>query len=251
MSNLQQCKVERAERDFTILSNTIARDKELSLKAKGLLLVVFSLNERSWDFSINGLCKIVKEGKSAVYNAIDELKEHGYCSCYQQRGIDGQLGQVEYTFYEHPNDQVSENKPLSDYQQADNPQADNQTQLNTEINKTTNNKNISTSKFDFRAALLSLGVKPEVADTWIAVRKKKSANNSELAFNSTKRQIDIAYERFGASPNTCIRVSAENSWMGFKAEWLVGIDLSFYDEEERKNKQIQFPIYDDNGEWQG
>lgn len=107
-------------------------------------------------------------------------------------------------------------------------------------------------KFDFRAAMISLGVKPNVVDTWITIRKRKSANNSEIAFNSTKRQIDLAYDRYGVSPNTCIQISAENSWMGFKAEWLNGMDLSFYAEQERvDDKPKQLPLFDDSGEWQG
>ena len=106
-------------------------------------------------------------------------------------------------------------------------------------------------KFDFRAAMISLGVKPNVVDTWITIRKRKSANNSEIAFNSTKRQIDLAYDRYGVSPNTCIQISAENSWMGFKAKWLNGMDLSFYAEQERvDDKPKQLPLFDDSGEWQ-
>ena len=62
---------------FTVVTNTILRDKTLSMSAKGLLSTMLSLPPE-WDYSFNGLVKICKEGKCAVRNTINELKEAGY-----------------------------------------------------------------------------------------------------------------------------------------------------------------------------
>ena len=51
-------------KDYTIMSNHHLRDKNLSLKAKGLLSFMLSLPE-NWDYSINGLVAVSKEGKKA------------------------------------------------------------------------------------------------------------------------------------------------------------------------------------------
>lgn len=59
------------------MSNHHLRDKNLSLKAKGLLSVMFSLPD-SWNYSIPGLCSILKENETAVRSTIKELKETGY-----------------------------------------------------------------------------------------------------------------------------------------------------------------------------
>lgn len=62
---------------YTLMSNHHLRDKNLSLKAKGLLSVMFSLPD-SWNYSIPGLCAILKENETAVKSTIKELKATGY-----------------------------------------------------------------------------------------------------------------------------------------------------------------------------
>lgn len=72
------------------------------------------------------------------------------------------------------------------------------------------------SGFDFRKALLEIGVTAKVADDWLAVRKTKRATNTESAFRSIAAQI----EKAGRPADDCIRIAAENSWSGFRASWL-------------------------------
>lgn len=71
------------------------------------------------------------------------------------------------------------------------------------------------NKFSFKQALLDLGVEQQIVDDWLLVRKGKKATNTETAFNSIKKQIELS----NADANDCIRVSVERSWSGFKAEW--------------------------------
>ena len=115
--------------NYTTISNVFLRDKELSLKAKGLLATILSLPE-NWDFSIKGICATIKEGTTAVYSAIDELKEHGYCKVVTNRNEKGMIVGNDYTFYEDPS--------------VENLNVGNQTQINTNISlpntKDTNNK---------------------------------------------------------------------------------------------------------------
>lgn len=111
----------KKNKDYTVISNVFLRDINLSLKAKGFLAVIMSLSD-DWDFSINGICSIVKEGKSAVYSIIDELKEFGYCSVTQCRDDKGKMAGNDYTFYEQPH---------TEEPHTENPHADNQPQLNT------------------------------------------------------------------------------------------------------------------------
>lgn len=59
------------------MSNTHLRDKNLSLKAKGLLSVMLSLPD-NWDYSIAGLVAICKENETAVKSALSELKDNNY-----------------------------------------------------------------------------------------------------------------------------------------------------------------------------
>ena len=59
---------------FTVVTNNILRNKELSMSEKGLLCTIFSLPPE-WDYSFNGLVAICKEGKAAVRNSINEALE--------------------------------------------------------------------------------------------------------------------------------------------------------------------------------
>lgn len=71
-------------------------------------------------------------------------------------------------------------------------------------------------RFDFKSALISIGVSPQVAEDWMAVRKAKQAANTETAFKSIAKEIQLS----GRSADECITLAVENSWRGFKAEWL-------------------------------
>ena len=48
------------------------------------------------------------------------------------------------------------------------------------------------------------------------MRKTKRATNTRIAFDRIKAEIDKA----GRPADECIRFSVENSYSGFKAEWL-------------------------------
>lgn len=71
-------------------------------------------------------------------------------------------------------------------------------------------------KYDFKKALLDIGVSEQVAKDWMEVRKAKGAANTETAFHSIQKEI----LKSGRPADECIRVAVENSWRGFKAEWL-------------------------------
>ena len=74
-------------------------------------------------------------------------------------------------------------------------------------------------RFDFRKALLELGVSQEVADAWMQVRKATKAVNTEIAFNAIANEIAKA-AAIGKTPDDCIRYAVEKSWRGFKADWM-------------------------------
>lgn len=87
---------------------------------------------------------------------------------------------------------------------------------NKDISKSNRKENNNISRFDFRSALLGLGVSEETADTWMEVRRRAKAVNSELAFKDLCSEI----AKTGQSAEECIRLAAVNSWRGFKAEYI-------------------------------
>lgn len=120
-------KVSRVkDANFTVISNVFLRDKNLTIKSKGFLAVIMGLPS-DWEFSINGICSILYEGKSAIYGIIDELKEKGYCTVTTCRDEKGRITGNDYTFFQEP--QMEEQETESPY--SENPYMDNQPQLNT------------------------------------------------------------------------------------------------------------------------
>lgn len=89
--------------NYTVMSNHHLRDKNLSLKAIGLLSKMLSLPE-NWDYSIGGLVSICKEGRPAVESALKELKEHGYLVVTKVYPDKTKTGKIEYIYdvYEIP-----------------------------------------------------------------------------------------------------------------------------------------------------
>ena len=88
-------------RDYTVMSNHHLRNTELSLKAKGLLSLMLSLPD-NWDYTTKGLARICKDGVDSICAAVRELEEHGYVIRERVRGVNGQLGSIEYTILEQP-----------------------------------------------------------------------------------------------------------------------------------------------------
>ena len=107
-------------RNFTTMSNYHLRDKNLSLKAKGLLSMCLSLTD-DWDYSINGLVAISLEGRTAIMNTVQELEKAGYILRKQTRGPDGKMGKAEYTIREAPAQPHAEDAPQSDKPWSENP----------------------------------------------------------------------------------------------------------------------------------
>ncbi len=88
-------------RDFTVMGNIHLRDKNLSLKAVGLLSKMLSFND-SWQFSTRGLAAICKEGPDAILSTLKELEDNGYIVRHRARDDKGRLVTTEFDIYESP-----------------------------------------------------------------------------------------------------------------------------------------------------
>lgn len=93
--------------NFTVMSNYHLRDKDLTLKAKGLLSVILSLPD-DWKYSMAGLAAICKEGVTAVKSALDELCEAGYVVMTKLYPGQTESGRIEYVYDIHEKPQVKQ-----------------------------------------------------------------------------------------------------------------------------------------------
>lgn len=88
-------------KDYTIMANHHLKNRDLSLKAKGLLSVMLSLPE-DWHFTVHGLASICKEGRDSISGAVRELEEAGYIVRHRLRDKEGHINGLEYIIYETP-----------------------------------------------------------------------------------------------------------------------------------------------------
>lgn len=122
------------QNNFSIVSNAIIRDTNLSLKARGLFILMLSLPDR-WEFSVRGLSKIAGEGLGAIRSGLHELEEQGYLLRQRKRNAEGKLGDMEYTLYEEPQKPKQE-MPIEELSAVAEPMQENPTQAkSTQINK--------------------------------------------------------------------------------------------------------------------
>ncbi len=126
-------------RDYTVMANHHLRNTELSLKAKGLLSLMLSLPEE-WDYTTKGLSRICKDGVDSICAGVRELEDHGYVVRERIRNPNGQLGAIEYTILEQPQEPKREKperenpvqaNPVLDDPVLGKPEQENPAQLNT------------------------------------------------------------------------------------------------------------------------
>ena len=121
-------------KNYTIMSNYHLKEKEMSLKAKGLLSLMLSL-PNNWDYTIEGLVTICKENETAIKSTLKELKDFGYLEILKVQNQKGQF-EYEYNIYEKPQSKKPEVENLG----VENPSVENQGQLNTNKQNTKNKK---------------------------------------------------------------------------------------------------------------
>lgn len=87
-------------REFVVMHNKFLREKEMSLKAKGLLALCLALPD-NWEYSINGLCAICKESQTSIRSALKELETFSYLKRERRKDDKGQFV-YEYIIFETP-----------------------------------------------------------------------------------------------------------------------------------------------------
>lgn len=138
---------------YTVMSNHHLRNKELTLKAKGLLSQMLSLPD-DWDYTLKGLAFINREQIDAIREAVKELETAGYIVRARERDEKGRLRGADYVIYETPQpasdlptlenpilDNPTQDNPALENPTLENPTLENRTQLNTKEIKNTDTLN--------------------------------------------------------------------------------------------------------------
>jgi hypothetical protein len=206
-------------KNYTVMSNFHLRDKNLSNKAVGLMCKMLSLPE-DWDYTINGLSAICKDGRDGIASQIKELERAGYLRREQSRAC-GKFGDIEYILTEKPftgnpqGNDVSKRgdgtfdaeKPFTEKPFTGKPITGNPTQLNTkESSKEKNNKSNTKCSPEFNEAL----------NAFAEHRKKLKKPMTDYA----KKLLLSKLKKLGRTEEEQIAIlnqSIENGWQGIFA----------------------------------
>lgn len=91
---------------YTAIPNAVLRDKNLSLKARGLLCFCLSLSD-NWKYSIQGLATAAGAGIDAIKSGLKELEKAGYLVRKKYRDESGRMA-CDYEIYDSPVAQIAD-----------------------------------------------------------------------------------------------------------------------------------------------
>ena len=199
----------KKDNNFTTINNEFIFNKNLSLKAKGLLCHILAL-PNDWTLYVEEVGKWHKDGKDAIYSAFKELSTNGYMKREQIRQ-NGKFKGYDYIVFEKPNmDNPETDKPETDKPNTENPQLLNTNNTKDLIKLNTNNSKTEGFKYPFELNV-------EAWESWKEFRKKeyrksykdlgeKAAIKKLLKLSTSKEEQALILEQ-----------SMENGWIGIFA----------------------------------
>ena len=199
----------KKDNNFTTINNEFIFNKNLSLKAKGLLCHILAL-PNDWTLYVEEVGNWHKDGKNAIYSAFKELTANGYMKREKIRQ-NGKFKGYDYIVFEKPNME----KPETEKPETEKPNTENPQLLNTDITKDLIKLNTNNSKTEGIKYPFELNV--EAWESWKEFRKKeyrksykdlgeKAAIKKLLKLSTSKEEQALILEQ-----------SMENGWIGIFA----------------------------------
>ena len=121
-------KIEK-KNNYIVVPNSILRDKRISIKARGLLVIILSLPPK-WKLTVSGLVTVTGAGETAVRAGLRELEKYGYVQCTRARDSKGRIGCMDYIIREVP---LNEENPKVENPKVEKPELENLGVVSTDI----------------------------------------------------------------------------------------------------------------------
>ena len=201
---MKRIRVEKSK-NFTTINNEFIFNKNLSLKAKGLLCHLLALPD-NWKLYVEELEKWHKDGKKAIYSAFKELTDNNYMKREQTR-INGRISSWDYVIYEIPYIKKVDVQNV----QEENVYVQNELLLNT--NNTKNLIKLNTKKKDY-----PLNLNIDAWELWKEFRRKEFRTSYKtLGENAAIKKLLRLSDGNKDVQAEIIQQSMENSWKGLFA----------------------------------
>lgn len=205
-------------KDYTVMANYHFRDKNLSLKAKGLLSMMLSLPD-GWGYSVEGLAKLSADGRESIMATLKELEKFHYLKRSQARDNSGKLGEAIYDIFEQPwSGFPTTAKPMSGKPSSEKTTLLNTNRLNTKVLNT--NKKVSKAQSkpveNFDSIIQKSAESTELRDAIIEFVKFRKLIKKPMT-NKALELIIAKLNKLGASDRERVAIlnqSIERGWAG-------------------------------------
>lgn len=241
--------------NYTCMANYHLRDKELSLKAKGLLSVILSLPD-DWKYSMAGLVAICKEGESAVKAAFKELEKAGYVTVAKLYPNQTDTGRIEYVYTIRERPQQDDCKQDIENLGVESQGIENRGQLNTDRQSTKKSSTKESKKERKKEPASPLPSYDELIEAYtrndelrdalrefVRMRAFIKAPMTNRAFTNMLSKLN----KLGKTDQQKIDVlnqSIENNWKGiFKIHEDEGVPVSKRERRRREELERHFSEY--------
>jgi DNA-binding transcriptional regulator YhcF (GntR family) len=196
------------------------------------LHMLMMANHRETKRQINGRVLVVQPGQLitsrkslAEKTGVNESKVERVLKMLQSEQLIEQHGTAKfrvisitnwakYQVDEQVDEQLVNNRRTAGEQQTNTPE-----EVSSDTKNENNGKKTATQgkpRVNWLNRLIDLGVDENHAKDWLAVRKAKKATMTETALDGVTREASLA----GITLGEAVKISAENSWQGFKASWM-------------------------------
>ena len=221
-------------KNYTVMSNTHLRDKNLSLKAKGLLSVMLSLPD-NWNYSIAGLVAICKENDTAIKSALNELKENGYLIVNKLKPSKATKGKIgyEYLIFETP-DKEKQKKLMKQSQEGGFLGVEN---LVVEIQGVENHGQLNTNIYNTNKLSKEYKREKDILDIGLSSDSLPSSSNQKIK-EPTQEEMDNQVENAIGKIHPCTRYLISQGLIKESDAYIPNYNYIFYEALEKYDFEL-------------
>ena len=221
-------------KNYTVMSNTHLKDKNLSLKAKGLLSVMLSLPD-NWNYSIAGLVSICKENETAIKSALNELKINGYLIVNKLKPSKATKGKIgyEYLIFETP-DREKQKKLMKQSQEGVFLGIEN---LGVEIQGVENHGQLNTNIYNTNKLNKEYKREKDIVDIRLSPNSLPSSSNKKIK-EPTQEEMDNQVENAIGKIHPCTRYLISQGLIKEKDSYIPNYNYIFYEALEKYDFEL-------------
>lgn len=182
----------RKDRGFTIVSNAVAQDARLSMRALGLLVRLLSRPD-NWETNSTTLAAEFGVGREQMQGVLRELSGFGYMALVKERKEDGTFFSRWYVYDEPEKEQPEHGKPAPEKPYAGEPVANNKNRLNKEPIQTPHTPKGADALFDTFWKAYPSKVGKDAAKKAFAKRKPTPELLSEMLKAIAEQKTSLAW----------------------------------------------------------